>query len=277
MTFEYFSKNGNILPMQEATVPISSIEYAYGFGVYEAIRVSNGVVLFLKEHLERLAESAKIIELTHTFSESFIEKAILDLVAKTETKSFNIKILLIGGSTKEESQIFIMCFNPLFPDKKLYKEGAAFTTSNYERVYPHAKTLNMLQSYMAYKKARSVGAYDSLLINSSGNITEGTRTNFFAIKDKTIFTPQEEEILLGVTRKAMIKAAIKNGFEIVQKNIRLDDLKSFDGAFITSTSSKIIPIKSIDDNIIYESPSENLKILMKAFDCYLAECNGILV
>mgnify|MGYP001558206285 CR=1 FL=1 len=277
MAFNYFSKNGNILPIEQATVPLSNIEYAYGFGVYETIRAYNGKAHFLNEHINRLLESAKIIKLDHDFSYSFIEQSVLDLVKNSNSKAYNLKMLLIGGPTKEEAQIFIMCFNPLFTDKKLYKEGAAFITSNYERVYPHAKSLNMLQSYMAYKKARSVGAHDSLLINNKGYITEGTRTNFFGIKDKTIFTPKEEDILLGVTRKAIIRAAIKNGFEIVQKNIILADLKSFDGAFITSTSVKIIPIRLIDGIVIYEKPSENLKELMKAFDNYLTECDGVLI
>lgn len=277
MTFNYFSKNGNILPIEQATMPLSCIEYAYGFGVYETIRVYNGKAYFLNEHINRFIESAKIIKLDNDFSYSFIEKSILDLVKNSNSKVYNLKMLLIGGPTKEEAQIFIMCLNPLFADKKLYKEGAAFITSNYERAYPHAKSLNMLQSYMAYKKAKSVEAYDSLLINNNGYITEGTRTNFFGIKDKTIFTPKEDDILLGVTRKAMIRTAIKNGFEIVQKNIKLDDLKYFDGAFITSTSVKIIPIRSIDGIVIYEKPSENLKELMKAFNNYLIECNGVLI
>ena len=175
--------------------------------------------------------------------------------------TFNLKILLIGGVIKEKATLNILCLNPLFTDRKFYKEGAELITYNYERAFPHAKTLNMLESYLAYGKAKKSGAYDALLINQKGFITEGTRTNFFCIKDRTIFTPPEKDILLGVMRKVMLKVALENNYQIAEKNIKLDDVKSYDGAFVTSTSAKIIPIKSINE-IILNIP-DSLKELMK--------------
>ncbi len=275
MAFNYFSKNGEILPIQEATVLLSSIEYAYGFGVYETIRVSNGIIYFLKDHLERLVESAKIIGLEHPFTEDLIEKSIIEIIAKNEIETCNLKMLLIGAPNKEGAQLFIICLNPLFPDKKLYRDGATFITCEYERVFPHAKTLNMLQSYLAYRKAKSLDAYDALLVSRDGCITEGTRTNFFCIKDQTIYTPPEKDILLGVTRKALLKVAIEAGYKIVEKNIKVDDVEEYDGAFITSTSSKVIPIKSIDGRALKPYPEE-LKKLMDLFDDFLVRCEGVL-
>ncbi len=271
----HFSKNGKILPIQEAVIPLSSIEYAYGFGVYEIIRVSSGIIYFLSDHLERLTESAKIIELDHQFSDIFIEKAVLDFISIIDTKSFNIKILLIGGSTANDAQLFVLCFNPLFSDKKLYRDGAGFITCNYERIFPHAKTLNMLSSYLSYRKAKNLGAYDALLIDRDGYITEGTRTNFFCLKDQTIYTPPEKDILLGVTRKAILKVALNNGYKVEEQNIRVVDLANYDGAFISSTSSKIIPIKSIDGQVLKSFP-EALKKLMNLFNDFLAQCQGKL-
>ena len=267
MDFKYFSQNGKILPIEQAVIPISNIEYGYGFGVYENIRISNGVIYFLKDHTDRLLESAKIIGLTHSFDEEIIKNSILDLIKNYKTETFNLKILLIGASTKEKAILNILCLNPLFPDKKLYRDGAEFITYNYERPFPHAKTLNMLQSYLAYSKAKKSGAYDALLINQNGFITEGTRTNFFCIKGRTIYTPFEKDILLGVMRKAMLKVALENKYSVVEKNIKLEDVKSYNGAFVTSTSSKIMPIKSID-GILVGYPDE-LKELMKLLNNFL--------
>ncbi|KKT48027.1 MAG: Aminotransferase class IV [Candidatus Gottesmanbacteria bacterium GW2011_GWA2_44_17] len=266
MEFKYFSQNGKILPIKQAVIPLSNIEYAYGFGVYENIRISNGLVYFLKDHIERLIESASIIGISHQFDTSFIGKSVLDIVKNTKSETYNIKILLVGGS------LYIFCLNPLFPDKELYREGAKFITYNYERVFPHAKTLNMFQSYIAYSKARELGSYDALLINHDGFITEGTRTNFFCIKDKTIYTPFEKNILLGIMRKVMLKVASKNDFNIIETNIKLDDIKSYDGAFVTSSSSKIIPIKSINDTIL--NYPDTLKELMKLLNEFLERCGG---
>ena len=210
MDFKYFSKNGKILPVEEAVIPLSNIEYQYGFGVYENIRVNDGVPYFLKDHIERLLESARIIGLEHTFDESFVKKSAADLVKKNGAGTYNLKVLLIGGA---EPALYILALNPHFPDKKLYRGGADFITYEYERPYPSAKTLNMLQSYLAYKKAREAGAYDALLISSKGCITEGTRTNFFCMQGRTLISPPEDEILLGVTRKVVLKVAKEEGFE----------------------------------------------------------------
>lgn len=272
MDFKYFSQNGKILPIEQAVIPFSNIEYSYGFGVYENVRISNGVVFFLKDHTSRLLESAKIIGIAHLFNEKFIINSILDLIKNTDSETYNLKILLIGGPTKENASLNIFCLNPLFPNKKLYRDGAEFITYNYERAFPHAKALNMLRSYLAYRKAKESGAYDALLINHDDFITEGTRTNFFCIKDKTIYTPFEKDILLGVMRKAALKVALENEYSIVEKNIKLDEIKSYDGAFVTSTSSKIVPIKSID-GVILNYP-DTLKELMRLLNDFLKNCGG---
>lgn len=132
-------------------------------------------------------------------------------------------------------------------------------------MYPHAKTLNMLPSYLAYRDARKAGAHDALLINRHGEITEGTRSNFYTIKERTIFTPPEPEILLGVTRDHVLQLARDHGFEIVEKSISLTTIREYDGAFLTSTSAKILPIRSVDTCTLGEIP-EKLRVLIGAFN-----------
>ncbi|MFA5831815.1 MAG: aminotransferase class IV [Candidatus Paceibacterota bacterium] len=275
MSFKYFSKNCEIHPIEEAVVSLERIEYTYGFGVYEAVRVSNGIVYFLDHHTERLLGSALIIGLEHPFSGEMIKNAILDLVNKTEETTYNLKVLLIGAPKKEDAFLSILCLNPFFPDKKMYHEGVSLSVTQYERLYPHAKTLNMLQSYLSYRDARAAGCYDSALVNCRGCITEGTRTNFFTIKGNTIYTPREEEILLGVTRKAVLHVAKQNGYEVEEKDIRPEDLPQYDGVFLTSTSSKIVPIRKVGDIACPPAPEE-LKRLMKLFGDFLEESGGVL-
>lgn len=270
--FKYFSHNGELKPTAEAVIPLSSIEYSYGFGVYETIRVANKIPYFLIDHIERLGESARIIGLEHPFSGEHVEKYVLDLIKKNEIETANIKMLLIGASKGENAQLYILCLNPLFPDKKLYREGASFVTYEYERAFPHAKTLNMLQSYLAYRKAKAAGAYDALLVNKEGCIVEGTRTNFFCLQEKTILTPREDEILLGVTRKAVLKVAKDNGYSIQEEDITWGTLQRSDSAFVTSTSSKIIPVRAIDETEMKGSFA--LQDLMRLFDDFLDSCGG---
>lgn len=268
MDFAHFSLNGKLLPIEQAVMPLANIEYQYGFGVYESLRASGGTVHFRADHCERLMESARIIGLEHPFDISFIEKAVAELAADAGPGAYNLKMLLIGGATKEAASLYIFCLNPLFPDKKLYTDGATFITYPYERAFPHAKTLNMLQSYLAYREAKRAGAFDALLVNRAGSITEGTRTNFFCLEGDTIVTPPEEEILLGVTRKNVLGVARENGFKVVERDIHLGDLGRYDGAFITATSAKIVPVRSVDGYTFGDTPA-NLRKLMEFFDDFL--------
>ncbi len=269
-SFSYFSRNGELVPISEAHIALSNIEYQYGFGVYESIRVVHRKPLFLADHLERLEESARIIGLTHPFTRDAVTKYVHDLVEKTEADTYNLKILLIGG---KESVLNILCLNPHYPEDKLYKEGVKTVTYEYERAFPHAKTLNMLQSYLAYSKAKEAGAYDALLIDRNGTIIEGTRTNFFAIRGKTLYEQPEENILLGVTRKHVLEVAAASGFTVATQDIRPHELSKYDGAFLTSTSSKIMPIRSVDD-FSFTEISASLRELMEAFDEFLRTPNG---
>lgn len=275
MAFEYFSRNGAILPITEASVALSNIEYSYGFGVYESIRVANGTPYFLDDHIERLMTSAQLIGLSHTFAAASIKTFIRELLEKNAAQSCNIKILLIGAARAQDVSLNILCLNPLFPDKKLYRDGVSCSTYQYERPFPHAKTLNMLQSYLAYRDAKEAGAYDALLVNKKGCVTEGTRTNFFCIKDKTLISPPESEILLGVTRKHVVSVAGQIGFSVECKDIPLSDVKNYDAAILTSTSSKILPIRSIGDIQLDPQP-EGLRTLMEAFDTFLEASKGAL-
>jgi branched-chain amino acid aminotransferase len=275
MSYEYFAHNGKILPIKQAVIPVSSVEYAYGFGVYETIRVTRGVPYFLGDHLERLIQSAEIIRLEHVFSENVIADTIAALIEKNNVDTSNVKMLLIGAPTKEDAQLFIVCLNPFYPDKKLYREGATCITYAYERAFPHAKTLNMLQSYLAYKKAKENDAYDALLVDNDGCITEGTRTNFFCIQGKTLISPPEEKILLGVTRKAVLKVAKDNGFAYEERPITWGEMMKYDGAFLTSTSTKIVPIRSADGEELPKS-APALKELMDLYDRFLDSFEGPL-
>jgi branched-chain amino acid aminotransferase len=273
--FQYFSQNGQILPIDQASVPLDNIAYSYGFGVYETLKVRNGLLYFVDQHVERLLQSAEIITLDHPFTKEAIKnylQALLESLELTSEKSScNLKMLLIGG---HEPQLFILALAPLFPDRKLYRQGAKTITVHYQRLFPNAKTLNMLASYLAYKKAKEQGCYDALLQTASGELLEGTRTNFYTIKDDIIFTPPIEHILEGVTRQTVLAVAKKEGFTIREADIPIDNLPKYDGAFLTSTSSKIIPIRQIDEHTFQEIPKD-LKRLMKAYDTFLQTCNGV--
>jgi len=273
MTFLYFSKNGELLPLSDAVMPLQNIAYQYGFGVYETLKVRKKVLYFVKQHVERLLHSARIIGLTHIYNAKTIIQYIQDVIEKNDSENCNIKMLLIGGKKPEEATLFILPLAPLFPDRKLYSHGATAETVQHERFLPHAKTLNMLASYLYYTQAQKKGHYDVIFVDKKGDILEGSRTNFFVIKDNVIITPPKKKILEGVTRQTVIAAAKKGGFAVQEKNIPLDTLKKFDGAFLTSTSTKIVPLIQID-SFRYSFISPKLKELMRLYDTFLEASKG---
>jgi branched-subunit amino acid aminotransferase/4-amino-4-deoxychorismate lyase len=270
MTYEYFSHNGEILPIDRAVVPLNNVEYSYGFGVYETVRLSKGTLYFPDDHCRRLMESARIIGLAHNFSEASVRTALEELITGNKAETCNLKILLIGGPSADQASLDILCLNPLFPDRKLYKEGAACTTYNYERAFPGAKTLNMLQSYIAYREAKQAGAYDALLVDRNGRITEGTRTNFFAVKGRTLITPPVKDVLPGVTRHYLIKVARQHGFELTEKSVELAGISEYDGAFLTSTPAKVMPIRNLGKHA-WPTIAPAITELVSAFDDFLHE------
>lgn len=267
MTFTHFSHNGALRPLEQATISLSSVEYSYGFGVYETIRVTNGTAMFVNDHIGRLLESAKIISLEHPFMADSITMSLQDLIDKNKVETCNIKILLVGGATPANANLYMMCLNPLFPDRKLYRTGVSTITQRYERPFPHAKSLNMLPSYLAFREAKKVGAYDALLLNQQDELVEGTRTNLLALKDQTLISPPAHQILLGVMRDKVLQVATQAGYAITEEPILLAEAEAgkYDSLFLTSTSSKIMPIRSIDDHEL-GAPSSNLKILIRLLD-----------
>lgn len=260
--------NGTLIPLNEAQLSVANIEYAYGFGVYETLRVVGGRARFLSEHLERLQQSAKIIGLAHTLTIESLTLAITQLIAAEQIDVCNLKILLIGGRTALDAQWFVLPLAPLFPDRKLYRDGVTVITRHYERPWPQAKTLSMLGSYLAYRDARAAGAYDALLINRQGCITEGTRTNVLGLRGQTIVSPPFQDILDGVVRRHVLQTAAELGFAYREESISAD-LAGVDGLFLTSTSTKIMPVCRVDDRAL--GIPHPLRELMAAFSVRLEQ------
>ena len=263
--FSFFSRNGAILPMEEATVPLTSIEYSYGFGVYETICVRNGKLLFLGDHIERLLRSASLLRLKHTFQAETLGQWAQALSEKLQDDSYNLKILLIGAKLPENAVLSIIPLQPRFPEKRWYKQGVGTITVAFERPIPAAKTLNMLRSYLAQREATDRGCYEALSLHDDGCIYEGTRSNFFAVRRGSVITPPGGTILEGITRMHVLALARENGIEVKEERISATEIPQFDGAFLTSSSAKVMPVRKIDGHEFAEIP-ETTKKLMQLYD-----------
>ncbi len=254
MTGPFFSLNGALLPVAEASVPLDDLAFAYGFGVYETLKVRHGVAYFAPMHEERLWHSASTIGLEHPFQRGDFQRFVQALVVANSLEDSNLKALLVGGSTAAEARLAILALNPLFPDRKNYKQGGTVITWEGERIYPQAKTLNMLVSYLAFRAAQGRGAYDALLVNRWGQVTEGTRTNFFVTDGTGLATAPAAQVLEGVTQLTVRQVIKDLGISLEERPLPLSELGQWQGAFLTSTSTKIMPLRKINDTGLPLSP-----------------------
>ncbi|MFA6427317.1 MAG: aminotransferase class IV [Candidatus Magasanikbacteria bacterium] len=264
----YCSLNGQLIQRADAKLAVDHIEFAYGFGVYENLKVRKKFVYFIDDHVDRLFHSAEVIGLDHFLKKDEIKKWMYNLIEKNNISDSNIKIILVGGKSAKDALLYIFTLAPKFVEKKEYREGVKTITYPYERFMPEAKTLNMLPSYIIFKKAQEQKCFDALLIDHNGNVTEGTRSNFFTIKDKKLYTPPVETVLDGVTRRTVIDCAEKNGYEIIEQEIALKNIFDFDGAFFTNTSGKIVPIRMINETS-FNMITDEIKTLQTCYDKYL--------
>lgn len=243
MIGNHFSKNLQIQDVNDAVVTIDDINFSYGFGVYETLKLRKGVLFFPEDHTKRLHHSAKIIDLPHAWQTQDIVQGLDELVESNDVTDANIKAIMVGSNGSPDLYMFMI--NPLFPDRKSYRDGVKVISYEGQRQLPQAKSLNMLISSMAYRKARENGAYDALLVD--GLVFEGTRTNVFFTDGEKVFTPPKETVLDGVTRKYVMQIAVESGIEVVETPIPSDTIDQYVGGFLTSTSSKVMPIQEIDD------------------------------
>lgn len=293
MNLNIFSLNSQILDIKQAKADLAQIEFSYGFGVYETMKVRNGKLFFVERHSQRLLFSAQQVFLKHNLSQQEITSQIENLVQELKKQnssnfSCNLKILLIGHPDPAKVKLYIIPLAPLFVDRKKYKKGGEVITFKYTRWMPQAKTLNMLPSYVYFSRAKKLGLYDCLFVEPDEEITEGSRTNFFAIDGKTIFSSSLDKVLDGITRQTVLEVAKASGYKFQEAKINIQDLKNqkYQNYFITSTSTKILPITTVYLNhqrnnleienlenlekIELNKPSDELKNLMKLYDEFLS-------
>ena len=152
-----------------------------------------------------------------------------------------------------------------YPTSEMYTNGVTCGTLRAERENPNAKVFQTSVRQKANELIAEKQFYEVMLIDHLERVTEGSRSNVFFIKDNQVITSPEDEVLLGITRQKTIQIAKELGLEIVQKEVFLDTLDTFDAVFITGTSPKILPVKQIDKTIF--NPSNNiLTNLMEAYN-----------
>ncbi|MDD2196052.1 MAG: aminotransferase class IV [Bacteroidales bacterium] len=214
---------------------------------YEVIRVINGIPLFLDEHVDRLEKSTLLSGITIDVDQ--LVKNIIELVKRNPVKEKNLKIsLYCDQANRHKYQIVVYFIESSYPLASIYQNGVRAELIPLERKNPNVKLENPVLRHSADKVICLSQTHEALLVNDEGFITEGSRSNFFAVINNTLVTPPSKDVLEGVTRKMVIALAKQNSIPFQERPIHKRELDSFDGVFITGTSPKVLPIAQIGNH-----------------------------
>lgn len=260
--------NGKLVDQADAAISIADKGYFFDFSVYSSLKVVQGKLFFPEYHAQRLLESAEIIDIGHNLTEAQLVEWLQSLVQANELENAFLRMVMIGDPDGlEDAQLFIFLVGSLtfYPDRS-YRNGVKVITYHGERRWPTAKTKDLLMSAVAFRQAKEQGALDALLIDADGNIREGTRSNFYAIKGNQLITPPVDKVLAGIAQKIILEVSAKD-FDIVRADIPLAELASYDEFFMSNTSMNVMPISQIND-VIIKSDLTKTKIIQKLFKDY---------
>jgi branched-chain amino acid aminotransferase len=252
--------NGKLVPEEEAKVSVFDHGLLYGDGVFEGIRVYDGNIFRLTEHIERMYESAKTIGLEVPMSFEEVEAATVQTVEANGMREAYIRLVITRGrgdlgidpSTCLEPTFFIICATIQLYPAEFYETGIPLVTASTRRIPmecldPRIKSLNYLNNILAKIEARKAGVPEAVMLNLSGRVAECTADNIFIMRDGKLKTPRlTEGALPGVTRKATLELAQESGLRVKETVLGMHDLYNAEECFLTGTGAEIMPVVTID-------------------------------
>ncbi len=253
--------DGELIEWNKAQLHLLSHGLHYASSVFEGERSYSGKIFKLKEHTERLFDSAKQLDLRVPFSIQEINDACYQTLEKNDLSDAYVRPIIWRGAetmgvsapnSKIHCAIAVWEWPSYFsPEEKL--KGIRLTLSGWKRPSPEtipcqakAAGLYMICT-LSKQEAESKGYDDALMLDWRGQVAEATGANIFFMKEKEIHTPMPDCFLNGITRRTVIDIAKEKGFEVIERKIELEELDNFKQCFITGTAAEVTPVSVIDD------------------------------
>lgn len=238
--------NGTFVPPEKASISVFDNAVMMGIGCYETIRIYNGKPWQLERHLQRFEKSAKALFLDVPYSIEEIAAWIRYTIEKNELIEARIRLMLTGGANKmyggqDFSSSIVVMGEPLH---ELPPYDVDVITYEIERSLPTVKSLNMLPFYEANHAVQQANVYEALLVDQTGHITEGSKTNVFFVKDETLITAPDH-VLPGITREVILEIASAHELKVNKSSIHIDDLHTMEECFLSNALIGIVSVRSI--------------------------------
>ena len=272
--------NGAFVPKEKAFISIYDHGFLYGDGVFEGIRVYQGNVYKLEEHVNRLFESAHSIMLTIPHTKQEMQDIIIETINKNQFMSAYIRVVISRGTgdlgldprSCDEPTVIIIVEKLALYSESLYEVGlkvasVANRRSSPDVLNPQIKSLNYLNNILVKLSSIQADANEAIILNNQGYVTEGSADNIFIIKNKVVKTPPIYlGALEGITRNAIIEIAKEKGYALVEEPFTLHDVYIADEVFLTGTAVEVIPVVAVDHRQIGNGKPGNItKELLQSF------------
>ncbi len=256
--------NGKFFDKENAKISVYDHGLLYGDGVFEGMRAYSAVVFRLAEHLDRLYESARAIQLTIPMTPQALGEAVDATLAKNSLHDAYIRLVVTRGAgalgldpnkTSDPQVIIIADSISLYP-AEFYEKGLPIITASTIRNHPAAlspriKSLNYLNNIMAKMEGLQAGCVEALMLNHKGEVAECTGDNIFIVKNGRLLTPPKDAgILEGITRNAVIELAKIAGIPVEEVAMTRHDVFIADECFLTGSAAEVIPVVNIDSRSI---------------------------
>jgi branched-chain amino acid aminotransferase len=256
--------NGKLYDKADAKISVFDHGLLYGDGVFEGIRVYEGKVFRLREHVDRLYDSARAIKLEIPLTREQMAEAITSTVQANSKKNGYIRALVTRGAgylgldprkTTDPQVVIIVDDISLYPPE-LYENGMEIVTVSTIRNHPNAlnpriKSLNYLNNIMAKMEAIQSGCLEALMLNHQGEVAECTGDNIFIVKRGVLKTPPTDAgILEGVTRNTVLELARAASIPVQETALTRLDVHTADECFLTGTAAEVIPVVKCDGRAI---------------------------
>jgi len=236
-----------------------------GHGViYEVIRVTDGVFLFLEDHVQRLKKSAQLANANLVCSLSEVTRLLTQLVKMNAVTTGNIRLdyYFHKGKITYQAAYFVQ---HRYPTEDEYCEGVRTSLHIAERTIPNAKIWQPALREEIKRIIAKKNLYEVILVHPDGYITEGSRTNVFMVSAGTVYTAPEADVLPGVTRKYVLQACSELSVPVVEKRMKVDRIFDMEALFFSGTSPKVLPVAFVDD-FLFDAYNTIVRQIMKKFD-----------
>ena len=251
--------NGKYLPESEAKLPVLDRGLLFADAVYEGFGLLDGQLVDFIYHMQRLERSLSELSIPLTFTVDEMFHALMVLIEKNDVQSGFLYLHVTRGAGDRAFHYH----NQYVPNIFAFTQGEKFAADDRPPTielltYPDLrwarrdiKSTNLLAQVMAKQAANQSGAYEALMVDANGFVTEAGSSSFFFIKDNALYVrPVTQEILHGITRQTMLRVAKDHGISLIERKYHLNEALAADEALITASSIYVLPVGKIDGNAI---------------------------